>query len=170
MARDTLEPAAGERGPSAPQAAPPALDRRGGVAGFLGPACFWIYLTALTVATHVPRVSPSSLEMVEKVSPLQPDKTMHLVAYGVLGALAGAAFATRMSPAAIVRLFVALACWGFVDELTQPLFGRGADIWDWCYDVLGLAIGLSSAVALGRWWAAGRRAAGSSAAMARSAP
>ena len=121
-----------------------------GLRGWLTAACFWSYLALLTVATHVPHVDSSYFATVDRVSPLQADKTLHLVAYGILGVLAGAAFAKGLTGAALIRLFVALACWGFVDESTQPLFGRSADVWDWCYDVTGLAVGLACAVAVHR--------------------
>ncbi len=114
-------------------------------------ACFWAYLAVLTTATHVPNVDPAYLAPVRRLGPLQPDKTLHLIAYGLLGALAGVAFARRMTPAARIRLFVVLACWGFFDEFTQPLFARSADVVDWCFDVTGLAIGLSCALAWHHW-------------------
>jgi VanZ family protein len=122
-------------------------------------ACFWAYLAALTVATHVPRVDPAYLETVGRVSPLEPDKTLHLVAYGALGLLAGIAFAVGRTGDGVIRLFVALACWAFLDEFTQPLFGRGAEFLDWCYDLAGLAVGLAVAVAAYRVSATLRRGA-----------
>lgn len=122
-------------------------------------ASFWAYLAVLTVATHVPRVDPAYLETVGRVSPLEPDKTLHLVAYGVLGLLAGIAFAAGRTSDGVIRLFVALACWAFLDEFTQPLFGRGAEFLDWCHDLAGLAVGLAVAVAADRLRATLRRAA-----------
>lgn len=127
--------------------------------GWLTAACFWSYLVLLTVATHVPHVNPAYFATVGKVSPLQADKTLHLAAYGMLGVLAGVAFAKGLTGAAVIRLFVALACWGFIDESTQPLFGRSADVWDWCFDVTGLAIGLACVVAVHRRRPAGHLAA-----------
>lgn len=124
---------------------------RGRLTGTIAAACFWAYLVALTVATHVPRIDPAYFATVGRWSPLHPDKTMHLIAYGILGGLAGAAFARGLTAAAIIRLFVALACWGFIDEFTQPFFGRVAELLDWGHDIVGLVIGLSCAVALHRW-------------------
>ena len=39
-------------------------------------------------------------------------------------------------------VFVALALFAAADEITQPLFGRFADIHDWAYDELGLVAGI----------------------------
>ena len=78
-----------------------------------------------------------------------------MAAYGVLGLLAALAYGGRwqtMSTAAIT-LFVLLAVWGFVDELTQPLFGRLADVSDWVCDLVGGAIGLAAGFAASRWLA-----------------
>lgn len=108
---------------------------------------FWIYAAALVVATHMPRVHPDVIRMAHRVSPLQADKTLHLVAYGILGALAGKAFAGGRPAAAVVRLAVALAGWACLDEISQPVFGRTADVWDWCFDVIGVVLGLLCVVA-----------------------
>lgn len=111
---------------------------------------FWAYAVLLTVATHVPDVNPAYLAPLGKVSLLQPDKTLHLVAYGVLGALAGLAFARGRPVAVFIRLVLVLACWAVIDELTQPFFRRTADVWDWGHDVAGLVIGLSCVALLCR--------------------
>jgi VanZ family protein len=55
-----------------------------------------------------------------------------------------------MSSAA-VTLFVMLAAWGAVDEVTQPLFGRLADMNDWVCDLVGGAIGLAAGLPASRW-------------------
>jgi VanZ family protein len=54
-----------------------------------------------------------------------------------------AAFLDRRSLAGRgpLGLFFGLVGWAFLDEITQPLFGRNADITDWIFDVLGLACG-----------------------------
>ena len=128
-----------------------ARPRAGRAARGVATACFWAHLVVLTVATHVPRVDPAYLETVGRVSPLEPDKTLHLVAYGLLGLFAGIAFASGRRLDGVIRLFVALACWAFLDEFTQPLFGRGAELMDWCHDLAGLAVGLVVALAADRW-------------------
>jgi VanZ family protein len=40
-----------------------------------------------------------------------------------------------------------------VDEVTQPLFGRLADVNDWVYDLIGGGIGLAAGFAASRWLA-----------------
>lgn len=139
---------------------PPAAGRPGTAVSRVATACFWAYLAALTVATHVPRVDPEYLATVRRFSPLQPDKTLHLVAYAILGGLAGAAFGGGGTAAATVRLFVALACWAFLDEITQPLFGRDAELGDWLHDLAGLAVGLTCALLVRRRRGDGRPEAG----------
>jgi VanZ family protein len=54
---------------------------------------------------------------------------------------------------AAISLFVLLAAWGAVDEVTQPLFGRFADSSDWVYDIIGSAIGLAAGFAAFHWLA-----------------
>ena len=147
-----------------------ARSRAGRVVRGAANACFWAYLVALTVATHVPRVDPAYLETVGRVSPLEPDKTLHLVAYGILGLLAGSAFALGRPVDGVIRLFVGLACWAFLDEFTQPLFCRNADLLDWCHDLAGLFVGLAVALAAGRWCTTLRRTAGAPTATTRPAP
>ena len=44
-------------------------------------------------------------------------------------------------------MFVALALFAAADEITQPLFGRFADILDWAYDELGLVAGIGAVTA-----------------------
>ncbi len=81
-----------------------------------------------------------------------------MAAYGVLGLLAALAYGGRWQTtlSAAIALFVLLAVWGFVDELTQPLFGRLADANDWVYDLIGGGIGLAAGFAASHWLAASR--------------
>jgi len=97
------------------------------------------YMAFLVWATHHPR--PGDL-----LGPNPPpDKLLHFGAYGVLGFLAAATLATsgRWSRGTAVILAVGMALAAGVDEVTQPMFGRGADIFDWVYDVIGLACGIA---------------------------
>ena len=86
---------------------------------------------------------------------LDPDKLLHMAAYGVLGLLAALAYGGRWqtTSSAAIALFVLLAAWGIVDELTQPLFGRLADASDWVCDLIGGGIGLAAGLAASRWLA-----------------
>jgi len=98
------------------------------------------YVCVLVYATHHPK--PADL-----VGPNAPgDKTLHLIAYTLLGGVVGAAVASRggwgwRSAAAV---FVALALFAAADEITQPLFGRFADTRDWAFDEVGLVAGIGA--------------------------
>ncbi len=102
------------------------------------------YTAFLLYATH----HPNPEELVGKNAP--GDKTLHFLAYGALAGIVAAAVAARggwvFRTAASV--FVLLALFAAVDEATQPLFGRWADVVDWAYDGIGMLAGLA-AVTLG---------------------
>ena len=91
------------------------------------------YACVLVYATHHPRPG-------ELVGPNAPgDKTLHVIAYTLLGGAVAAAVASRgrwnwRSAAAV---FVPLALFAAVDEITQPLFGRA-------FDELGLVAGIGA--------------------------
>jgi len=96
------------------------------------------YTVVLVGATHYPK--PEDL-----LGPDPPsDKTLHFIAYGLLGLLAAATLAAvgRWSLRAVAGLFIALAVFAALDEATQPAFGRAADVWDWAYDLIGLSAGI----------------------------
>jgi VanZ family protein len=97
------------------------------------------YTLVLVLATHYPK--PEDL-----LGPDPPsDKTLHFIAYGVLGILAMATLAAsgRRSLGAAAMLLITLAILAAVDEATQPLFGRTAELWDWVYDLMGLGTGVA---------------------------
>jgi len=114
---------------------------------------FWVYGMVLVVATHAPAKDVEFLALAVDYGLLEPDKLLHLAAYGVLGLLAGLAYGGRWRKpsSAAVSLFTLLAAWGMLDELTQPLFGRLADVGDLIYDILGIAIGLAAGIFASRW-------------------
>ena len=124
--------------------------------------CFWAYGLVLMIATHAPARDVQFLVQAADYGLLDPDKLLHMAAYGVLGLLGALAYGGRwrtLSTAAVV-LFALLAAWGVVDELTQPLFGRLADTSDWICDLIGSAIGLAAGFAASRWITARLRSAG----------
>ena len=125
--------------PTAAGALPRALQRGLDLlAGAYG--CFLLY------ATH-------HSKPVEIVGPNAPgDKSLHLMAYTVLGGLAAAACASRggWGWRAAAALFVALALFAAADEITQPLFGRFADRVDWAFDELGLVVGIGAVTVAAR--------------------
>ena len=111
------------------------------------------YAAFLVFATHYPK--PEKLVG----GPLPSDKLMHFVAYGLLGSLVAATLVAygRRDVGTLVRLFGVLAIAAIFDELTQPLFGRNAEVVDWVYDCIGLAVG-SGLVFLSSWaWGRGSR-------------
>lgn len=111
------------------------------------------YVGVLLFATHYPRPQ----ELLGSSPP--SDKTLHFIAYGILGLLAGAtlALAGRRSLRAALWTAAALALFAAFDEATQPLpwFGRTADPLDWVYDCLGIAAGIA-VVAMVSSWASAR--------------
>ena len=109
---------------------------------------FWVYGMILVVATHAPANDVQFLARAAENDLLDADKLLHLIAYGVLGVLAGLAYGGRWRNAstAAVWLFPLLATWGMMDEATQPLFGRLADVGDLIYDILGSWIGLTAGI------------------------
>ena len=102
------------------------------------------YTGMLVFATHHPR--PEELLGANPPS----DKTLHFIAYAVLAGLAAATWLTaqRTASRGIATLALALAGFGAVDEVTQPLFRRHAEPLDWIYDCVGIAIGIAVVVAL----------------------
>lgn len=123
--------------------------------------CFWVYGLMLLVATHAPADDVAFIVQAADYGLLDPDKLIHMAAYGVLGLLGALAYGGRWNTVATAAvLFTTLAAWGVVDELTQPLFGRLADISDWVCDLVGAAIGLTAGFAASRWLTARLRSAG----------
>ena len=101
----------------------------------------WVVLVGLWagafVVTHVP---PSRLSSIVSLS----DKVLHAAGYlaltcALLGVLKlhGPGGARRM-----LTVVAIVAAYGAVDELTQPLVGRHADIIDWLADVTGAGLGV----------------------------
>ena len=118
--------------------------------------CFWAYGLFLLIATHAPADDVQFIVRAADYGLLDPDKLLHMAAYGVLGLLAALAYGGRWRPmsTAVITLFVLIAAWGAVDEVTQPLFGRLADANDLVCDLIGGAIGLAAGFAVSRWLAA----------------
>lgn len=107
---------------------------------------FWAYGLFLVTATHVPGDAVGRLLLLPRFWAIQADKMNHLAAYATLGSLGVGAFLDHRSLAGRdpLVLFFGLVGWAFLDEITQPLFGRNADITDWISDVIGLAVGIGA--------------------------
>jgi VanZ family protein len=107
--------------------------------------CTVAYTVVLVLATHYPK--PQDLL---EFSPVSHDKTLHFLAYGVQGLLAGTTLVLgghrRLRPFLITLL--GFAAFAAADEATQPLFGRYADPLDWVFDCIGLIGGLAIAMTM----------------------
>ena len=80
------------------------------------------------------------------------DKLVHLILYGVLGALVlHAAWNPPRPLRSLAIAVVATSAFGVVDEVHQKLVpGRSADMMDWVADSIGGATGALAAIALRR--------------------
>jgi len=104
------------------------------------------YVCVLVYATHHPRPQ----ELIGEGPGVPSDKTLHFVAYAVLGLLASATLAAwrRWTLRGVALLAVGLVIFGAVDEATQPLFGRYADLLDWFADCRGVLAGMLAVAAI----------------------
>jgi VanZ family protein len=98
------------------------------------------YGVMLVTVTHLP---PSKLPATG-VS----DKLEHILGYGLLAVLVSATVRAYLRRVPFLAIAVALAAFGAVDEVTQPLVGRTADVWDWVADVGGIVLGTGAVWAL----------------------
>jgi len=86
------------------------------------------------------------------------DKGVHLIEYGVLGALLGHALLGTYAELSRVRLWLwaigLTVLWGMIDEIHQGLVpGRTADIYDVVADSVGGVVGASVRLFLLSRWA-----------------
>jgi VanZ family protein len=104
------------------------------------------YAIALAITTHLPQVQADEL------FPRTSDKTLHCLAYGLLGGLAAGRLVAhqRRERGIWAGWFVALLLAGGVDELTQPSVGRIADWGDWFADGAGVVMGMALVVVIDR--------------------
>ena len=98
---------------------------------------FVLYSILLVVATHLPRVPTF-------VRGPGADKWLHFAAYGCQTALAMSVFhfTNRLVLKNVIVLIILLATFGAIDELTQPLFSRQAELLDWVADCVGIVFGV----------------------------
>ena len=98
---------------------------------------FITYSICLVVATHLPQVHTL-------VRGPGVDKWLHLLAYACQTVLAmGVLYSiNRLQPKLVVFLIVALTTFGAVDEITQPMFHRQAEFFDWLADCAGIFFGV----------------------------
>src|SRR5688500_16774633 len=99
-----------------------------------------VYWAGIAVLTHLPRVP--------RVGPHVGDKTAHVVAYAVLGALLYVtlwAFRPFARPLVLATIVLgATFVYGALDEVTQPLVGRFAEWNDWVADATGAALAVAA--------------------------
>jgi len=87
------------------------------------------YTVVLVTATHYPKPG----DVLDLLPATPSDKALHFIAYGILATLVGSTLivAERWTARSLATMVVCLAAFAAVDEATQPLFGRYADVLDW---------------------------------------
>ena len=122
--------------------------RRGGLA-----VVAIAYAVTLVLATHYPKPE----QLLGRYG--HADKLLHFVAYFLLAMFVAAAVcgAGRWSRQVAIIVAVALAAFGAIDEITQPLFGRTADVFDWAADCAGIAVGILLVAVTSSAWGRGSR-------------
>jgi len=125
-----------------------AVFRRSGLV-FLAAA----YAITLVLATHYPKPE----QLLGRYG--HADKLLHVVAYFLLAVFVATAVwgAGRWSRRTAVVVAIALAGFGAIDEITQPLFGRTADVLDWAADCAGISAGILLVAITSSVWARGSR-------------
>ena len=98
---------------------------------------FILYSVTLIVATHLPRIP--TITRWPGV-----DKLLHFSAYGCQTILAmGVLYFTKdLVLKNVACLIVVLTAFGAADELTQPMFHRQAELFDWLADCAGVLFGV----------------------------
>ncbi len=113
--------------------------RRRRVLGFVYFVGFVLFSMVLLTATHLPRIPTIARGP-------GVDKWLHFSAYGCQTVLAmGVLYCTdRLVLKNVAFLIVLLTTFGAVDELTQPMFHRQAELFDWLADCAGVLFGMCS--------------------------
>ncbi len=97
----------------------------------------FVYACVLATATHVP-LPPDML-------PGDSDKVVHFIAYLLLALLAGWIVWSfgKLTFGRLVLAGLAVAVFGAIDEMTQPLVNRHMSLYDWLADFAGVIVGIS---------------------------
>ena len=113
--------------------------RRQRVLGLVFVVGFVLFSMVLLTATHLPRIPTVARGP-------GVDKWLHFSAYGCQTILAmGVLYCTdRLVLINVAFLIVLLTTFGAVDELTQPMFHRQAELFDWLADCAGVIFGMCS--------------------------
>ena len=109
------------------------------VLGFIFLVGFVLFSMFLITATHLPRIT--TIARCPGV-----DKWLHFSAYGCQTVLAMGVlyFSDRLVLKNVAFLIVVLTTFWAVDELTQPMFHRQAELFDWLADCAGVICGVCS--------------------------
>ena len=103
-----------------------------------------VYWPIIFVGTHLPRFGPLRGE--PRRYPY--DKLAHFACYAILAWLLMLLLLRRVRlTTAILSTCLLVAAYGVVDELTQPIIGRTADLWDYVANLAGIAMGVLTAAA-----------------------
>jgi VanZ family protein len=111
--------------------------------------CRWVawialasYVVILLTMTHLPR-PPGVLEG-------RNDKTLHFLAYFVLGCCAYFATAVTLPDRKWIGVWLLISgsLFALIDETTQPFFKRHADVFDWIADIIGLSAAMIVAMTI----------------------
>ena len=124
MSNDDFRPAAGRD-----VASGHAASSWRGLVTEAAPYALATYWLAMAVGTHLPPGPDGPVSI--------NDKLLHFGGYFGLAVLLSVTF-RRLPAAAVVAIAVG---YGAIDELTQPPFGRTADVWDWVADFVGASLG-----------------------------
>ncbi len=95
------------------------------------------YWLSMFLGTHMDRVPKSLAE--------QSDKVLHLGGYCGLAVLL-LVWRISRGPASfrtVALIWLLIASYGALDEITQPLSGRQCEFADWIADLIGAALGLA---------------------------
>lgn len=111
------------------------------------------YVAMLLWTTHAPRVPQPRIA----IGAIPSDKVLHFFAYatlGILSAITVHAWCQRQLRM-LVPLCAGLVVFALLDEVTQPIFGRATEVFDWVADASGVLVALCGWAAcyqVGIWW------------------
>lgn len=115
--------------------------------------CLVLYWLLIATLTHLPAREIPHVEVNDKVE--------HLVAFAVLAFLLNLVLRSRTPRHCDWLTLAIVITYGAVDELLQPLTGRGCDLADWFADGAGAATGVVLCNLVCLYWSdRARKAAG----------
>jgi VanZ family protein len=103
-------------------------------------------LACVLISTHIPQAA-----MPRFLQHTFLDKIEHVLAYGTIATLFVLSVPPRTSLTVSLAGLLALAGIGILDEVTQPLFNRTADVRDYLSDLVGILLACSILLAKRRF-------------------